>query len=56
MFAYEAILGVAYNINQMVRFQIEGRYLGTTSPGVNVAGLGYVTAPNQNIGVGAGVL
>src|SRR6185436_9417638 len=40
----------------MFRIQVEGRYLGTTSVGVNVPGVGYVTGPNQNIGVGAGVL
>ncbi len=56
VFAYSAALGLAYNVNQMFRIQVEGRYLGTSSVSVNVPGVGNVSGPNQNIGVGAGVL
>ena len=31
-FAYQAILGVGYNIDPMFRINLEGRYYGTTSP------------------------
>ncbi len=56
VFAYSAAVGVGYNINPMFRIQLEGRYLGTTAVSVNVPGVGNVSGPNQNIGVGAGVL
>ena len=48
-FAYQAMLGVAYNVSEQLRFGIEGRYLGTTNPTVNVPTLGNVSFPNQNI-------
>jgi outer membrane protein OmpA-like peptidoglycan-associated protein len=54
-FAYQAMLGVAYNISDSMRFKIEGRYLGTTQPSVNVPGLGNVTWSNNNILALAGV-
>jgi OOP family OmpA-OmpF porin len=54
-FAYQAMLGVAYNIDSSLRFMIEGRYLGTTNPSVNVPGVGNVTYSNNNILALAGV-
>ncbi|MBR2819956.1 MAG: OmpA family protein [Reyranella sp.] len=53
-FAYQAILGVAYNISESMRFQIQGRYMGTTNPSVNTP-FGYTTFSNQNLLALAGV-
>jgi outer membrane protein OmpA-like peptidoglycan-associated protein len=52
-FAYQAILGVGYNIDPTFRINLEGRYYGTTSPNFNYSGnLGgtpfNVTASPQN--------
>jgi OmpA-OmpF porin, OOP family len=54
-FAYQAMVGLAYNIDASLRFMIEGRYLGTTNPSVNVPGIGNVTYSNNNILALAGV-
>jgi OmpA-OmpF porin, OOP family len=43
-FAYQAILGVGYNIDPMFRVNLDARYYGTTTP--NLAGNGY---SNNNI-------
>jgi OmpA-OmpF porin, OOP family len=43
-FAYQAILGVGYNINPMFRVNLDGRYYGTTAP--TLGGQGY---QNNNI-------
>jgi outer membrane protein OmpA-like peptidoglycan-associated protein len=43
-FAYQAILGVGYNIDPMFRVNLDARYYGTTNP--NLAGNGY---SNNNI-------
>jgi outer membrane protein OmpA-like peptidoglycan-associated protein len=53
-FAWQAMLGLAYNIDSSLRFQIEGRYLGTTSPSVNTP-IGNVSFNNQNIMALAGI-
>jgi OOP family OmpA-OmpF porin len=53
-FAYQAMLGVAYNVNEQLRFGIEARYLGTTNPSVNTP-FGNVSFQNQNILALAGV-
>ena len=53
-FAYQAMLGVAYNVSEQLRFMVEGRYLGTTNPSVNTP-IGNVTFQNQNILALAGV-
>ena len=37
-FAYQAILGVGYNIDPTFRVNLEGRYYGTTSPNFNYNG------------------
>ncbi len=37
-FAYQAILGVGYNIDPTFRINLEGRYYGTTSPNFNYNG------------------
>ncbi|MDB5487841.1 MAG: hypothetical protein JWQ58_1556 [Reyranella sp.] len=47
-FAYQGMLGVAYNVNEQLRFMVEGRYVGTTSPSVNTP-FGNVSFQNQNI-------
>ncbi|WP_428668428.1 OmpA family protein [Reyranella sp.] len=47
-FAYQGLVGGAWNIDSQWRIFLEGRYIGTTSPTVNVAGVS-VTAPNNNI-------
>ena len=54
-FAYQAMLGVAYNITDQFRFQVEGRYFGTPAPGVTIPGVGYVTYSNNVIMALAGV-
>src|SRR6185312_13430159 len=38
-FAYQAILGVGYNFNENLRFNVEGRYIGTSTP--QFAGSGW---------------
>jgi OOP family OmpA-OmpF porin len=53
-FAYQAILGVAYNVDESLRFMIEGRYMGTTSPNVNTP-FGNVSWSNNNLMALAGV-
>jgi OmpA-OmpF porin, OOP family len=47
-FAYQGIVGVGWNLDSQWRLLLEGRYLGTTSPTVNIAGTN-VTVPNNNI-------
>ena len=37
-FAYQAIVGVGYNIDPTFRINLEGRYYGTTSPNFNYSG------------------
>jgi outer membrane protein OmpA-like peptidoglycan-associated protein len=49
-FAYQGILGVGYNATPNLRFNLEGRYFGTTNP--SVAG---TTWNNNNITLLAGV-
>ena len=53
-FAYQGMIGVAYNVNEQLRFMIEGRYVGTTSPSVNTP-FGNVSWQNNNILALAGV-
>ena len=38
-FAYQAILGVGYNIDPMFRINLEGRFYGTTNPTFNNTGV-----------------
>ena len=47
-FAYQGMVGVAYNVSEQLRFLIEGRYVGTTAPSVNTQ-IGNVTFQNNNI-------
>ncbi len=47
-FAYQGLVGGAWNIDSQWRVFLEGRYVATTSPTINVAGVS-VTAPNNNI-------
>jgi OOP family OmpA-OmpF porin len=37
-FAYQGIVGVGWNINPMIRLNLEGRYYGTTSPNYSISG------------------
>jgi outer membrane protein OmpA-like peptidoglycan-associated protein len=55
VFAFQGMIGLAYNYSPQLRIGIEGRYLGTTSPSVNVPGIGTVTYSNNNILALAGV-
>jgi hypothetical protein len=41
-------VGLAYNVDEPLRFMIEGRYFGTTNPSVSTP-FGNVTYQNQNI-------
>ena len=53
-FAYQAIVGVGYNIDSMFRINLEGRYYGTTTPTYtntgNINGVPYTatTSPRNN--------
>jgi outer membrane protein OmpA-like peptidoglycan-associated protein len=52
-FAYQAMVGVGYNVDPMIRINLEGRYYGTTSPNLsqsgNVGGIPFtVSASPQN--------
>jgi len=46
-FAYQAMVGVGYNLDSMFRFNLEGRFYGTTNPTfnqtVNVGGVAFNT-------------
>ncbi|MBP6770800.1 MAG: OmpA family protein [Reyranella sp.] len=53
-FAYQSMVGVAYNVSEQLRFMVEGRYVGTTSPSVNTP-FGNVSFQNNNILALAGV-
>ena len=53
-FAYQGMVGVAYNVSEQLRFMVEGRYVGTTSPSVNTP-FGNVSFQNNNILALAGV-
>ena len=47
VFAYEGILGLGWNVDSQWRIALEGRYVGTTNPWVNVGGVN-VTYNNNN--------
>jgi OmpA-OmpF porin, OOP family len=53
-FAWDGILGVKYNASSSLAFNLEGRYVGTTSPSVNFNGQTF-TGQNQNVVILAGV-
>jgi outer membrane protein OmpA-like peptidoglycan-associated protein len=48
-FAYQGIIGVGYEIDSNWRFNIDGRYFGTTNPTINNPFIGGVTYNNNNI-------
>ena len=50
VFAFQGILGVGYNFSPNLRFNLEGRYYGTTNP--TVAGFGW---SNNNISLLASI-
>src|SRR6185369_4079826 len=53
-FAWDAILGVKYNMSNTLAFNLEGRYVGTTNPSVYYNGQTF-TGQNQNVLIMAGV-
>jgi outer membrane protein OmpA-like peptidoglycan-associated protein len=53
-FAYQGILGVAYNATEQVRIGLEGRYFGTTNPGVQTP-IGFQTWNNNHLQLLAGI-
>ena len=53
-FAYQGMVGVAYNVNEQFRFIVEGRYVGTTNPSINTP-FGNASFQNNNILALAGV-
>lgn len=46
-FAYEGIVGLGYNLDSQWRIALEGRYIGTTSPSVNINGTNVVYNNNN---------
>jgi outer membrane protein OmpA-like peptidoglycan-associated protein len=48
-FAYQGIIGVGYEFDPNWRFNIDGRYFGTTNPTINNQFVGGVTYNNNNI-------
>ncbi len=53
-FAWDALLGVRYNVSNQLTFGVEARYVGTTNPSVNFNGQ-TLYGQNQNITFLAGV-
>jgi len=53
-FAWQGMLGLAYNVDSQLRLMLEGRYVGTTNPSVNTP-IGNVTFQSQNILLLAGI-
>jgi len=47
-FAYQGIVGLGWNIDSQWRALVEGRYIGTTNPSVNINGVN-VSYNNNNI-------
>jgi OmpA-OmpF porin, OOP family len=53
-FAYQAMVGVGYNINEVFRVNVEGRYMGTTTPNFTHSGFAggttfsVTTSPSNN--------
>ena len=53
-FAYQAMVGVGYNINEVFRVNLEGRYMGTTTPNFTHSGFAggtdftVITSPSNN--------
>ncbi len=48
-FAFQGMIGLAYNVTPQFRVGIEGRYHGTTNPSVNVPGIGNVSYGNNHL-------
>jgi OOP family OmpA-OmpF porin len=53
-FAWDALLGVRYNVDNALTFAVEARYVGTTNPSVTFNGQTFY-GQNQNIAFLAGV-
>jgi outer membrane protein OmpA-like peptidoglycan-associated protein len=49
VFAYQGIIGVGYQIDPSWRFNIDGRYFGTTNITVNNPFIGGITYNNNNV-------
>ena len=54
VFAYDALVGVRYNVSNAMSVGLEGRYVGTTNPSFTVGGTTF-SGPNQNIAILMGV-
>jgi outer membrane protein OmpA-like peptidoglycan-associated protein len=53
-FAYQAIIGVGWNVNEQFRVNLDGRYYGTTSPSVSTPA-GTTSYSNNNLAIMASV-
>ena len=53
-FAWQAMLGLRYNIDSAVSVGLEGRYMGTTNPSINTP-TGTVYSQNQTLGLLVGI-
>jgi len=53
-FAWDALVGVRYNISNQLTVGLEGRYVGTTNPSITVGGQTF-SGPNHNLLVLAGI-
>jgi OmpA-OmpF porin, OOP family len=53
-FAWDALVGVRYNISNAMTIGVEGRYLGTTNPSLTVGNQTF-SSPNQNVLVLLGI-
>ena len=53
-FAWDALVGVRYQVSNALSFGLEARYVGTTNPSVNIGGVNYY-GQNQNFLAMAGV-
>jgi OOP family OmpA-OmpF porin len=52
VFAYQGIVGVGYNVSDVVRLNLSGRYFGTSNPNFgNTPAAGNLSAANNNITV-----
>jgi OmpA-OmpF porin, OOP family len=51
VFAYEGILGLGYNVDSQWRIALEGRFVGTTNPTVNIGGTNVSYSNNNFVAV-----
>ncbi|MCE3250754.1 MAG: outer membrane protein precursor, partial [Geminicoccaceae bacterium] len=48
-FAYQAMVGAGYNVNEVFRINLEGRYMGTTTPNFVHSGPAFSVTSSPNI-------